>query len=358
MGSGSDERDAFAERLFGSALGFFDVLSVYLGLRLRLYDALAGAQSLTSPQLAERAGISERYAREWLEQQATRGIVRAEVSDGSGRFSLPAAHAEVLLDRDSLAYIGASMMQLASLRNVIDEVAEAFRTGAGIPYTAYGDEQVQGQGFSNRPLYLSTLPNEWLPAIADLHRRLSSDPPAHVVDVGCGAGWSSIAIATAYPNVSVDGFDPDEGSIDHARENAAEAGLSDRVRFHAVDGAQAGSAGAIDVATAFECVHDMARPVETLRGVREALVPDGAMLIVDERTKDTFTGEPDDLEAYFYGWSVFDCLPTGMYEQPSAGTGTAMRPSTLEGYANEAGFSRFEILPIEHDTFRLYLLRP
>ena len=102
----------------------------------------------------------------------------------------------------------------------------------------------------------------------------------------------------------------------------------------------------------------MSRPVETLRGVREALVPDGAMLVVDERTKETFTGEPDDLEAYFYGWSVFDCLPTGMYEQPSAETGTAMRPSTLEGYAREAGFSLFEILPIEHDTFRLYLLRP
>jgi 2-polyprenyl-3-methyl-5-hydroxy-6-metoxy-1,4-benzoquinol methylase len=358
MEAGSDERDAFAERLFGSALGFFDVLSTYLGLRLGLYETLAGSEGLTSGELAERAGIAERYAREWLEQQATRGILRAEVSEGSARFTLPPGHAEVLLDRDSLSYLGASMIQLSSLRSVIDHVAEAFRTGAGVPYTAYGDEQVQGQGYANRPLFLSTLPNEWLPAIADVHERLSSDRPAHVVDVGCGAGWSSIAIATAYPSVTVDGFDPDEGSIDHARKNAAEAGLSERVRFHAVDGAQAGSAGAIDVATAFECIHDMSRPVETLRGVREALVPDGAMLVVDERTKETFTGEPDDLEAYFYGWSVFDCLPTGMYEQPSAETGAAMRPSTLEGYAKEAGFSRFEVLPIEHDTFRLYLLRP
>jgi hypothetical protein len=102
----------------------------------------------------------------------------------------------------------------------------------------------------------------------------------------------------------------------------------------------------------------MARPVEVLAAVRRALVDDGAMLIVDERTRDRFTGEPDPVEAYFYGWSIFDCLPTGMEEQPSAGTGTVMRPSTLQAYASEADFSRFEVLPIEHDTFRLYLLRP
>ena len=82
------------------------------------------------------------------------------------------------------------------------------------------------------------------------------------------------------------------------------------------------------------------------------------MLVVDERTKETFTGEPDDLEAFFYGWSILDCLPTGMYEQPSAGTGAVMRPSTLRSYAEEAGFTRFDVLPVEHDTFRLYLLRP
>jgi hypothetical protein len=98
--------------------------------------------------------------------------------------------------------------------------------------------------------------------------------------------------------------------------------------------------------------------VEVLGAVRRGLADDGAMLVVDERTKDRFTGEQDPLEAYFYGWSVFDCLPTGMFEQPSAGTGTVMRPATLQMYASEAGFSRFDRLPIEHDTFRLYLLQP
>jgi SAM-dependent methyltransferase len=351
------ERDAFAERAFGSALGYFDVLSGYLGLRLGLYQALVDHGPSTSSELAEHAGIAERYAREWLEQQATRAILVADVSGkGSPRFSLPAGHAEALLDRDSLSYVGSGIQQLMSLRTVIDLVVDAFRTGVGIPYEAYGAESVVGQGGANRPLFLTTLPNEWLPAIPDVHARLSAAPGARIADVGCGAGWSSIAMARAYPLVTVDGLDSDEVSVEHARQNAAEAGLSERVRFHAVNAAELG--GRVDFATAFECVHDMARPVEVLASVRHALVDDGAMLVVDERTRETFTGEPDDQEAYNYGWSVFDCLPAGLSDPPSAGTGAVMRPDTLAGYALEAGFSDFEVLPIEHDVFRLYLLRP
>jgi 2-polyprenyl-3-methyl-5-hydroxy-6-metoxy-1,4-benzoquinol methylase len=353
------ERDAFSEKLFRSALGYFDILSIHLGERLGLYRALAEIGPATSTDLAERAGIAERYAREWLEQQATAGILRADVAaDGPARFELPAGHAEVLLDGDSLSFMGASVTQLMGLRGVFDQVMEAFRNGGGVPYEAYGIDGVEGQGASNRPVYLRTLPYEWLPAIPDVHERLSSGRPARVLDVGCGTGWSSIAMATAYPNVTVEGFDPDATSIERARGNAEAAGVSDRVRFHRKGGAEIPTDGPVDFATAFECIHDMARPVEVLRAIRDSLDPAGVMLVVDERTRDAFSGEPDDREAYFYGWSILDCLPSGMYEQPSAGTGTVMRPETLRGYATEAGFTSVEVLPIEHDMFRLYLLRP
>jgi 2-polyprenyl-3-methyl-5-hydroxy-6-metoxy-1,4-benzoquinol methylase len=312
---------------------------------------------VTSQGLASRAGIAERYAREWLEQQATAGIIEGDVDRDPVIFTLPAGHAEVLLDADSLSYMGASVSQLYSITTAFDSVVEAFRTGGGVPYDSFGSDNIEGQGASNRPVFLTTLPNDWLPNIGLLHERLRADPPARVVDVGCGTGWSSIAIAKAYPRVTVDGIDPDESSIELARRNADTEGVADRVRFHREDAALVERAP-FDVAAAFECIHDMARPVEVLAAVRASLADEGAMLVVDERTRDRFTGQPDTLERYFYGWSLFDCLPTGMYEQPSAGTGTVMRASTLQRYANEAGFTQFEVLPIEHDTFRLYLLQP
>ena len=351
-----DTAAGFADRIFTSALGYFDITSMYLGLRLGLYRTLADAPPMTASELGERAGIAERYAREWLEQQTTRGILLADVGGDEARFTLPPGHAEALLDGDSMSFVGASVGQLMSIRNAIGALEEAFRTGGGVPYEAYGAESVEGQGAANRPTFLRTLPDEWLPAIPAIHERLS-DRDARVVDVGCGTGWSSIAVARAYPRATVDGFDPDELSVELARRNAAANEVGDRVRFHQVNGA-ALTGGPYDVAMAFECIHDMSRPVEVLRAVRGAFADDGSMLVVDERTNEAFTGEPDEREAYFYGWSVLDCLPAGMYDQPSAGTGAVMRPSTLRRYAEEAGFSGLDVLPIEHDAFRLYLLHP
>ena len=347
--------DDFADVVFDSSLGYFRILSMYVGLRLGLYEELHDADGLSAADLAARSGIDERYAREWLEQQATNGVLEVDTGGTPHTFRLPARHAEVLLDEDSLSYAGASIKQLASLRDVIDHVVDAFRHGGGLPNDAFGEENIDGQGGANRPVFLTTLPNDWLPAIEPFHTRLQAGP-ARVLDIGCGHGWSSIAIAKAYPHARVDGFDPDLLSVERARMHAAEMGVEDRVRFHNEDAASI--EGPADLAMAFECVHDMSDPVSVLGAARRALTSDGAMLIVDERTRDAFDGAPNDLEAYFYGWSIFDCLPSGMASKPSAGTGTVMRPETLKGYAEAAGFSHFEVLPLEHDAFRLYLLRP
>src|SRR5918995_4167277 len=131
------ERDGFADTLFRSALGYFAILSIHLGARLGLYRELSEAEPMTSEELAQRAGIHERYAREWLEQQATAGILTAEVRENRpNRFRLPAGHAEVLLDGDSLSFMGASVTQLMALRGAFDQVVEAFRSGDGVPYEA------------------------------------------------------------------------------------------------------------------------------------------------------------------------------------------------------------------------------
>ncbi len=344
----------FADQVHDATLGYFQILSMYLGLRLQLYEALRDGP-LTADALAGLAAIDARYAREWCEQQASAGVLHADVTNEPHMFRLSDDAAESLLDTDSLSYLGATIRQLASLRAVIDPVVEAYRTGDGVPAEAFGTESADGQGGSNRPVYLRTLPNDWLPNIEPFHAKLSAGSTS-VIDIGCGHGWSSIGLARAYPDATVDGYDPDTYSVEQANIHAAEAGVADRVRFHAVDAATIDMTA--DLGMAFECIHDMPNPVEVLGAARRALRGDGSMLVVDERVRDRFDGMPDRGDAYYYGWSIFDCLPAGRAQSPSAATGTVMRPDVLRGYADAAGFSRFEVLPIQHDAFRLYLLQP
>jgi 2-polyprenyl-3-methyl-5-hydroxy-6-metoxy-1,4-benzoquinol methylase len=153
-----------------------------------------------------------------------------------------------------------------------------------------------------------------------------------------------------------DGFDLDELSIHLARKNAKEAGVSDRVKFRIRDASDPKIAGNYDLVTAFECVHDMSNPVAALRAMRNLANENGVVLVMDERVEERFTPEDNDVEWFFYGFSVLHCLPVGMAEQPSAGTGAVMRPGILKRYATEAGFKGVEILPIENFFFRFYRL--
>jgi 2-polyprenyl-3-methyl-5-hydroxy-6-metoxy-1,4-benzoquinol methylase len=178
-----------------------------------------------------------------------------------------------------------------------------------------------------------------------------------VAPVACGAGWSSIAIARAYPKVTVDGLDVDEESVALARANVAGTDVADRVSFDVRDAGDPELAGSYQLVTVFEALHDMSRPVEVLSALRGLVAEDGAVIVMDERVADTFTAPGDEIERIMYTYSVLCCLPVGRSEQPSAATGTVMRTDTLRRYATEAGFSDVEVLPIEHDVFRLYRLR-
>jgi 2-polyprenyl-3-methyl-5-hydroxy-6-metoxy-1,4-benzoquinol methylase len=205
--------------------------------------------------------------------------------------------------------------------------------------------------------YVNLLGIEWLPAIPDVHARLQADPPARVADFGCGGGWSSIAIARAYPNVTVDGFDLEEPRVELARTNARAAGVEDRVRFHVQDVSRGDFGGTYDLVTGFEMLHDAGRPVDVLRSMRRLAGPSGAIIVMDERVGEEFAAPGDMLEQFFYGASVLYCLPAGLGDTPSAGTGAVMRPATLRKYASEAGFRDVEILDIPHDMWRFYRLR-
>jgi len=354
-------RDALAERLIGAALGAVDLLNIYLGDRLGLYRVLVEVGPVTSSELAARTGVHERYAREWLEQQAVTGLVDVDdvgAEAAQRRYTLPAGHDEVLTEPDSPHQLAYLSRLVASIGQVTPKLVEAYRTDGGIAWAVFGADMREAQAAQNRPIFLAQLGTEWLPRIPDVHVRLRADPPGRVADVGCGAGWSSIAIAKAYPAVQVDGFDLDEASITVARSNAAEHGVADRVHFDVRDVTDPGLTGRYDLVAGFEMLHDLPRPVEALAAMRRLLADGGTVLIVDERVAERFTAPGDPLERLFYGFSTLCCLPTGMADQPSAATGTVMRPDTLRSYAHAAGFGDVAILPIDHDLFRFYRLQP
>jgi SAM-dependent methyltransferase len=352
-------RDAFVERMLKSASGVFDIFSIYIGDRLGFYQALVDAGSLTVAELAARVGANERYTREWLEQQTVTGILEVEdanIAADKRRFRIPAGHAEVLVDRDSLNYLAPLARLLAGAVHPLPALLDVYRKGGGVPFSAYGADLREGQAAMNRAMFLQQLGQEWLPAIADIHARLQADPPAQVADIGCGVGWSSIGMAQAYPNIRVDGYDLDAPSLETAHTNAQAAGVDNRAKFHVRDAGDPTLAGRYDLVTAFECVHDMSNPVGALKMMRQLLGEGGAVIIVDERVGDIFTPTGNEVEWMMYGWSILHCLPVGMADQPSAETGTVMRTSTLRLYAQEAGFRDVEVLPIDNFFFRFYRL--
>lgn len=353
------QRDVFASDLFGKVLAAMEVATVYVGDRLGLYEALAEGGWKTSSELAAITGTNERYLREWLEQQAVVGVLHVDYlgpDAGSRRYRLPASHTEVLLGRDSLQYLAPMARFTVGILSPIQQLLQAFKSGAGVPYAAYGADAREGQADANRPIFINLLAKVWLPAIPDVHERLLNSPSARVADIGCGTGWSSIAMARAYPQITVDGYDLDEPSIAIARSSAAEAGVSDRVRFHVHDASDSALIGQYDLVTAFECIHDMGRPVDALTVMRGLAVKGGAVIVADERVDETFSAPGDEIERLMYGWSVLFCQPTSLADSPSMGTGTVMRPDVLRTYAGQAGFRDVEVLPIEHDFWRLYRL--
>jgi 2-polyprenyl-3-methyl-5-hydroxy-6-metoxy-1,4-benzoquinol methylase len=349
------DREAFVRRMNDATLGAFDIASTYLGVKLGLYRSLHDVGPATAAELAGRTGANGRLVREWLEQQGAAELLEATYDGSEWRFALPAAHADVLLDPDALDGVAGTVVSLVADLAQVPRLVEAFRTGVGIPYADYGLDQVEGQAIGSRPVYRAEI-ESWFAAIPELAPRLA-DGSARVLDIGCGTGWSSVCIAQAYPGVTVDGVDLDPAAIEAAQRVAVKEGVADRVGFEVRDAATLSGAG-YDVATMFEMLHDLPRPVEALRGAREALGPGGVVLVADEPVGDAYAGAADEDERRHYGWSLLHCLPASMTEPGSAATGTLMRPDTLRRYAREAGFAAVEVLPVDSVAFRLYLLRP
>ncbi len=349
--------DALAERIFLAALGTFDIFAIHMGDQLGYYRALGDGLAKTSSELASATGTNERSTQEWLEQQGVSGILVCENPGEDARvrrYILPAAYHELFLEPDSLTTVVPIAQIIVGAVHPIDQLIEAYRGNGGVRYEDYGANLAEGQARFNRPMLRSQLVQEWIPALPDIATRFAADPPARVADIGMGYGWSSIALAQAFPTIQVDGFDLDKASVDVANTLAVEEGVSERVRFYHRDAGDSELHGQYDLALAVECIHDMSDPVSVLSAMRRLVGPGGTVLIVDEKVPDEYSAPGTDSDRYFYGFSVLHCLPVGLVEQPSVGTGTVIRQATMRDYAQQAGFASVEVLPVEHDFFNLY----
>lgn len=350
----ADRRAAFEQRLMDATAAAFDIAAGYLGCQLGLYQSLADDGPATAAELATRTGTNERMVREWLEQQAATEVLDAERHGDGWRFTLPAEYAAVLLDPDAVDHMGGTLRQVVANLGILPRLLEAFRTGEGIAYAEYGADESEGQALGNRAIYRAEMA-DWFAAVPELHERMTTGT-AKVLDIACGGGWSSIAIAQAFPAAQVVGIDRHAPAIEAARAAAEAEGVADRVSFEVVDAAELAGDG-YDAATMFEMLHDLPRPVEALQAARSALKPGGVVLVAEEPVGEAFTGPADARERRYYGWSLLSCLPMSMAQPGSVATGTVIRPSTVRQYAADAGFPSTEILPVDSDAFRLYLLR-
>ena len=337
-------------RVIGDLGGLVTAPLVLIGDRLGLFRALDGAGALSSPELAKRTDLDERYVREWLLTMAAAGYLSYQ---GDGQFRLAAEQAQLFVRPDSPAYVMGGFQNMTAAVRSVDRLTEAFRTGAGMGWHEHHRDMFEGTERFFRPGYLASLTTSWIPAFTGLEDKLRGG--ARVADVGCGLGASTRIMAEAYPVSTFVGVDYHAESIELARQRAAEAGLADRIDFQVAGAADL--TGQFDLIAFFDCLHDMPDPVAALQAARRAVNDDGYVMLVEPISGDRIEDTLNPVGRLYAGASVFICLPSGLSDEPRAGLGNQVGPSRTVELARQAGFTRAHVAA-EGPFNLVYELRP
>ena len=352
----------FAKRVFGALQGAVTAGMIHLGDRLGLYRLLAEAPA-TSAELAARSGLDERWVREWLRQQAASQLVAFDADEdppagGTERFSLTPEAVAVLADESHPAFGGGTFSQLPQMMAVLDRLPEAFRSGLGLPYDAFGPEGARGieRGFA--PWYRTFLVPLAIPSLDGVKAKLEAG--ARVADVGCGGGVALLELAKAFPKAELHGYDLSRHAIERAEKNRAAAGATN-VAFHDARGEALPGDASFDLVLTFDCLHDMTRPQDVAAAIRRAIRPDGTWLIADIKSKGSLAAnvEKNPMAALMYGMSVMSCMSSALSEPGGAGLGTlGFDEDTARAMTSAAGFTRFKALDFGHPINAFYEVRP
>jgi SAM-dependent methyltransferase len=340
----------FARTLFGHYTSGMVTLMVDIGHETGLFDAMASGGG-TSEQIADRAGLNERYVREWLSAMATGGIV--EYDAGSRTFRLPPEHA-VCLTGTSSRNLAANSQVLAMLSRRLPSVVECFRAGGGVPYSEFRPDFTDYMDASWRLLYDGLLVKGFLPAAKGLPERLANG--IRVADLGCGTGHAINLMAREYPRSDLVGYDIAEDALERARAEARAMGLTN-ARFEVVDVTRLPPAARFDLITSFDAIHDQRDPAAVLRSAAAALAPDGIYLAVEPRASSSIEDNlRNPFAAYMYGMSVLHCMTVSLAEG-GTGLGTAWGEQTARRFLAEAGFTSVEVVEAPGPQNTIYICR-
>jgi 2-polyprenyl-3-methyl-5-hydroxy-6-metoxy-1,4-benzoquinol methylase len=350
-----DALKASALRVFGALGGAMTAAMICLGDRLGLFRALADGAPVDSVSLADRTGLHERWLREWLHQQGAAGVLDYA---GDGRFALSAEGAALLADDASpLCGIG-HFAHLPQLMGVVDRLPEAFRSGVGLPYDAFGPDGAHAieRGFA--PWFRSLLVPLALPALPGVVERLAVGAVA--ADVGCGAGVALVEMAKAFPASEFHGWDVSEHALARAADNRAAAGVSN-VLLHDARSEPLPDDHRFALVTTFDCLHDMTDPAAVMRRIRGAIAPDGVWLICDIKSRGGYEAEVarNPMAPMMYGISVLSCLSSALSEPGGAGLGTlGLSEDLARRMTRDAGFTSFMPLDLGNPVNAFYVVRP
>jgi SAM-dependent methyltransferase len=331
--SAMEEVEAFVG-LAGQELGAAaSVAMAVLGDRLGLYRAMVDQGALTPAELAARSGLAERYVREWAANQAAGGWLHYEPETGG--FSLPDAHAAVLADETSPAFLGGSIQATAAIFRSLDRLAEVFRTGEGIGWGEHHEDLHAGAARFFRTACAAALPG-WVETLEQVAGRLRAG--GSVLDLGCGRGGAAIALGLAFPAARIAGVDSHGASIERARAAAAAEGLADRVTFQIAD-VTAALNGRFDLVMMLDTLHDLGDPVAAASRAREALTADGAVLLVEPFAGDRLEENFNPVGRMYFASSTAFCTPSALAQAGGWALGNQVGETRLRDICAQAGLN-------------------
>lgn len=342
--------EQFAEHMIGIINGGSLALMTSIGHRTGLFDIMAELPPSTSRQIADAAGLNERYVREWLGAMVVGRIVDYDAREAT--YTLPQEHAAALTRGASPHNIATTAQFIPLLGQVEDQIIESFRKGGGVPYSAFPRFHELMAEESNQTV-VAALIDHILPLAPGLVERLNEG--IEVLDVGCGSGHALILMARIFPKSRFTGFDFSEEAIAHARAEAERIGLSN-IRFEAKDVATLNGESRFGLITAFDAIHDQASPARVLKGISNALADDGIFLMQDIAGSSHLDKNFEHPVAPFlYTVSCLHCMTVSL-AQNGDGLGTMWGLELASRMLAEAGFTKLEVKQLPHDIMNNYFI--